>query len=274
MLMFPHLTFLRAVPVRSQAGHGQLRFLLNTYSHPCSCQSAHPAVNPSSQTQQRLTRGLTTQFISLSLSSLVSIHHSPALIHLRKSDVYENINRQSFSFQQHKDLSCVFQVYSLTGLMLHLQQERPVLSAPSHACHWCCWFCLHDSRSLRAAGRKSRLSLQKLCPTPLRSPFLSSTLPIPCNFLPPLSVWALFDVSLPRLRVTRQIFSCHLRTPEAICQFQLVSCVHCALVTQSNASNGRCWPCMRVWLRARACVLSLAAWLTQPSGSDKSFTSI
>lgn len=121
MLLFPHLTFLRALPVRSQAGHGQLRFLLNTYSHPCSCQSAHPAVNPSSQTQQRLTRGLTTRFISLSLSSLVSIHHSPALIHLRKSDVYENINRHSFSFQQHKDLSCVFQVYSLTGLMFHLQ---------------------------------------------------------------------------------------------------------------------------------------------------------
>lgn len=74
-----------AVPVCSQAGHGQLRFLPNTYSHPCSCQSVHPAVNPSSRTQQRLTRGLTTQFISLSLFSIQSIHHSPALIHFHKS---------------------------------------------------------------------------------------------------------------------------------------------------------------------------------------------
>lgn len=49
-----------SVPVHSRAGHGQLRLLPNTYSHPCSRQSAQPAVNPSSPTQQRLTRGLTT----------------------------------------------------------------------------------------------------------------------------------------------------------------------------------------------------------------------
>lgn len=132
MPLFPRFTFLRAVPVRSQAGHGQLRFLLNNYSHPCSCQSAHPAVNPSFRTQQRLTRGLTTRFVSLALSSSVSIHHSPAVNHLLKSDVYENISRQNFFLQQHKDLACAFQVHFLTGLMLHLQQEWSVLSAPSH----------------------------------------------------------------------------------------------------------------------------------------------
>lgn len=31
-----------------------------------------------------------------------------------------------------------------------------------------------------------------------------------------------------------------------------VLCPHCTLVNQSNASNGRCWPCVRVWSRARA----------------------
>lgn len=54
-----------------------------------------------------------------------------------------------------------------------------------------------------------------------------------------------------RLGVTRQIFSCRPRTPEAICQFQLASRVRRALVTRSNASNGGCWPCVRVWARAR-----------------------
>lgn len=162
-------TFLRPVPVCSQAGHGQLRFLLNTYSHPCSCQSAHPAVNPSSRTQQRLTRGLTTQFISPSLSTFMSIHHSPAVIHLHKSD----FSRQSFFFSTtQRPVLCI------SGIFLYWTDA----SAPSRV-GWCCWFCSHDSRSLCAAGHDSRLSWQKLCPTPLRSPFLSSALPVPCNFL-------------------------------------------------------------------------------------------
>lgn len=44
---------------------------------------------------------------------------------------------------------------------------------------------------------------------------------------------SLFSVSL--YAVSWQILSCHPRTPEAICQFQLESCVHRTLVTQSNS---------------------------------------
>lgn len=198
----------------------------------------------------------------------MSIHHSPALIHLRKSGVYENINRQSFSFQQHKDLSCVFQVYSLIGLMFHLQQERPVLSAPActltrlRLCEGATGAAdsVYMTADLSVPLAAKVVYLCKSCVLHLCGPHFSPPLfQFPATSSLPPSVWALFDVSLPRLRVTRQIFSCHLRTPEAICQFQLASCVHCALVTQSNVSNGRCWPRVHVWSRARACVLSLAA---------------
>lgn len=237
MPLIPLFTFLRAVPVRSQAGHGQLRFLLNTYPHPCSCQSAHPTVNPSSRTQRRLTRGLTSPFISRSLSSFASIHHLCAVIRLCEPDFYENISHQSLVFWQHKELSCVFQVWAHPKCTLAQMQAHV-------GC--CCRFCLHDRRSFCAAAQKSCLLLQKLCPTRLRSLILSSTFSVPCNFIPPPSVRVLSDASLLRLRVTWQIFSCHPRTPEAICQFQLASCVHGTLVSQSNASNGRCWPCVRV----------------------------
>lgn len=196
----------------SQAGHGQLRFLVNTYSHPCSRQSAHPAVNPSSQTEQRLTRRLTTRFISLSLSSFLSIHHSPAVIHLRKSDFYENI--RCFFFQQHNKLSCVFRVYSLTGLMLQLQKERPVLGALSRQTQvhvgWCCSLCLHDSGSLCAAGCDS-LYRYKSCVLPFCglhfSPPLHFQVPATSS-LPSLSecfLMSLFSVSESHGRYSRAI---------------------------------------------------------------------
>lgn len=190
-MLFPCFTFLRAVPLTVMDSY------ISTYSHPYSCQSAHPAVNSSSRTQRRLTQGLTTWFISLSLSSFVSIHHSSAVIHLRRFDFYENISHQSFFFQQHRPLSCVFQVFSWTYASASAGASRPeftLTQTRARVC-WCCWFCLHDSRSLCAAGHKSQLSIQKLCPTPLQSTFLSCTLPIPCNFLPP-SLYGCFLTSL------------------------------------------------------------------------------
>lgn len=82
---------------------------------------------------------------------------------------------------------------------------------------------------------------------------------------------SLFSVSLDAESHGRY-FSCHPRTPEAICQFQLASRVHRTLVTRSNllVVVRR----VRGLVRGHACVLSMNEWLTHPSGTDKSFTSI
>lgn len=79
-----------------------------------------------------------------------------------------------------------------------------------------------------------------------KSQFLNLTVPISLLSLPdslqlppsPCLPACLFDVSLLRLPVcgvTWRIFPCHPRTPEAICQFQLASCVRRTLVAQSNS---------------------------------------
>lgn len=67
-----------------QAGHGQLGFAVTSYSDPCSRQSNHSAVNPSSGA--RLTQALTAHFIYLSFlfSPCPSITplHTHSSIHL------------------------------------------------------------------------------------------------------------------------------------------------------------------------------------------------